>query len=139
MKKVYDPLTPQERSERMSRIRAKDTGPEKAVRRVVYEMGYRYRLHLADLPGKPDLVFIKRKKIIFVHGCFWHQHQKCKIYVQPKTKTEFWFEKLNSNVQRDKKHQRFLKKDGWAILVIWECQIKQIASLKKRIRRFLEK
>ena len=133
----YDPLTPAERRERMSRIRNVDTKPEMIVRRLVHGMGYRYRLHARDLPGVPDLVFRPRKKVIFVHGCFWHQHGCCQ-YRQPRTKREFWIPKLAKNKARDAKVQRELRKLGWRIMVIWECQVKREAILRTRIKRFLE-
>lgn len=139
MVKRCDPLSPQERSERMSRIRASDTKPEKLVRKLVFGMGFRYRLHQKSLPGSPDLVFTKRKKVIFVHGCFWHQHYPCRQYVQPKTKQAFWLGKLAKNVARDKTNQADLKRLGWRFLVIWECQLKREVAVKNRIRRFLEK
>lgn len=134
----YDPLTPSERSERMSRIRNTDTKPEMIVRRLVHGMGYRYRLHARDLPGKPDLVFRLRKRIIFVHGCFWHQHG-CRQYRQPLTKRSFWEPKLTRNKERDAKVQRELRRQGWGTMVIWECQVKKEAILRNRIKRFLEK
>ena len=134
----YDPLTRPERSERMSRIRNVDTKPEMVVRRLVHGMGYRYRLHAGDLPGKPDLVFRPRKKVIFVHGCFWHQHG-CRQYRQPRTKRSFWEPKLANNKARDVKVRRELRKLGWHALVIWECQLKKESMLQNRIKRFLER
>lgn len=139
MPKRFDSLSPQERSERMSRIRSTDTKPEKLVRKLIFAMGFRYRLHQRNLPGTPDLVFSKRKKVIFVHGCFWHQHHPCRQYVQPKSRTDFWFDKLSKNVSRDKTNQSALKKLGWKVLVVWECQLKRQMAVEKRIKRFLEK
>ncbi|MGB5217510.1 MAG: DNA mismatch endonuclease Vsr [Smithella sp.] len=133
----YDPLTKTERSERMSRIRSADTKPEMAVRRIVYGMGYRYRLHLGDLPGKPDLVFRGRKMVIFVHGCFWHQHG-CRQYRQPRSNRSFWQPKLARNKMRDAEVRRELRRIGWREMVIWECQIKKQPNLQSRIKRFLE-
>ncbi|MEW6262375.1 MAG: very short patch repair endonuclease [Thermodesulfobacteriota bacterium] len=132
----YDPLTPMERSERMSRIRNADTKPEMIVRRLVHGMGYRYRLHARDLPGNPDLVFRSRKKVIFVHGCFWHQHG-CRQYRMPRTKKSFWEPKLAKNKARDALVRRELRSLGWGAMVVWECQIKREAVLRKRIERFL--
>ncbi len=132
----YDPLTSPERSERMSRIRNADTKPEMTVRRMVHGMGYRYRLHAPDLPGHPDLVFRPRNKLIFVHGCFWHQHG-CRQYRQPRTNRSFWEAKLTRNKERDAKTQRALRQLGWHFMVIWECQLKNEAALRSRIRRFL--
>jgi len=133
-----DPLSPAERSERMSRIRNKDTKPEKIVRRLVFSMGYRYRLNDQKLPGHPDLVFRGRKKVIFVHGCFWHQHENCSQYRYPKTKLDFWAPKLEGNRKRDAENQRKLLELGWEYLVIWECQLRDQKILKDRINTFLE-
>jgi DNA mismatch endonuclease, patch repair protein len=134
----YDPLTPAERSELMSRIRSKDTKPEWAVRRLVHGLGYRYRLHAKELPGHPDLVFRPRRKVIFVHGCFWHQHA-CKHFRMPRTRVAYWREKLDKNVSRDRKTQRVLRKAGWKLLVVWECQVKNTERLQRRVVDFLEK
>ena len=133
-----DPLSPQERSERMSRITSKDTEPELIVRRLVSSMGYRYRLHRSDLPGTPDLAFIGRKKAIFVHGCFWHQHQKCNHYRMPKSRREFWLPKLRENVQRDSRTRRELEDMGWSVLVVWECELRDMERVEDQIRTFLE-
>jgi len=123
----------------MSLVRGKDTKPELAVRTLVHGMGYRYRLHIASLPGKPDLVFAGRKKVIFVHGCFWHRHpsRSCKLARMPKSRPEFWVPKLEGNRLRDERNKRELKHQGWKVLSIWECQIADVASLSKRIRAFL--
>ena len=134
----FDPLSPAQRSERMSLIRGRDTGPEKIVRRLAWSMGYRYRLHLNKLPGKPDLVFIGRQKVVFVHGCFWHQHKNCRQYVMPRTRLEFWLPKLKSNSQRDAKNRRRLREAGWNVLVVWECQLKDEARLREKLHTFLE-
>lgn len=133
----YDPLTPAERSERMSRIRSSDTKPEMIVRQLVHGMGYRYRLHARDLPGHPDLVFRPRKKVIFVNGCFWHQHG-CRQYRQPRTKRSFWDPKLARNKARDAKVQRELRQLGWRVMVIWECKVKEEDVLRNRIIKFLD-
>jgi len=102
-------------------------------------MGYRYRLHVKTLPGKPDIVFASRRKVIFVHGCFWHQHHKtgCNISRLPKSNKHYWLSKLRKNVERDTKHQADLKKNGWKCLVIWECEIEHEAKLASRVRKFL--
>ncbi|MDM9645559.1 DNA mismatch endonuclease Vsr [Rhizobium sp. S163] len=136
---MVDTLGKAARSERMSRIRAKDTGPEMAVRRLIHGMGYRYRLHKKKLPGRPDIVFGKRRKIIFVHGCFWHRHSDsaCKLSRAPKSRLEFWMPKLEGNVARDAGNEEALRSMGWDILVIWECQLKDEASLKLEIESFL--
>ncbi|MEW6236268.1 MAG: very short patch repair endonuclease [Candidatus Omnitrophota bacterium] len=132
-----DNLTPDIRRQTMSRVRSKDTKPEWVVRRLVHSMGYRYRLHRADLPGKPDLVFPKYRKAIFVNGCFWHGHQCRAGRNRPASNKDYWLPKLEKNKTRDRSHYRRLRKMGWGIMVIWECQIKKTEVLKKRIRRFL--
>ena len=134
---MTDVLTPEQRKLNMSRIRNKDTRPELFVRSLAHRMGYRYRLHANNLPGRPDLVFSSHKKIIFVHGCFWHMHN-CKYgRVKPQTNAAFWQNKRLGNVSRDKKNLSLLKLDGWDILVVWECWVKKPDALEKRIRNFL--
>ena len=134
-----DPLTVRERSERMSRIRSKDTKPEMRVRRLVHGLGYRYRLHASDLPGRPDLVFRPRRKVIFVHGCFWHRHEGCSRNRIPKSpeRHEYWRDKLNGNVRRDQLCQATLGQMGWSVLVIWECETKDLRGLATRVKAFL--
>lgn len=134
-----DTLTAVERSERMSRVRSADTTPELFVRRLIHRMGFRYRLHVSGLPGKPDLVFPSRGKIIFIHGCFWHRHPgaTCKLARMPKSRLEFWKPKLEKNRERDLKSQRDLRREGWKVLVIWECGIRP-PKLADTVRRFLE-
>lgn len=133
----FDPLSPKERSERMARIRNTDTKPEMEVRRIVHGMGYRYRLHAKDLPGKPDLMFRARKKVIFINGCFWHQHG-CRQYRQPRTKCTFWEPKLAKNKERDALIMQQLLGLGWSVMVIWECEIKDKGILRSRIKNFLD-
>ena len=132
-----DTLTPEERSERMSRVRGKDTKPEMLVRRLVHAMGYRYRLHRRDLPGNPDIVFPSRRKVIFVHGCYWHRHPKCKLARIPKSRQEFWVPKLEGNQKRDFANQKRLRGLGWDLMVIWECQTGDREGLADRIKSFL--
>jgi DNA mismatch endonuclease (patch repair protein) len=122
----------------MAKIRSTDTGPEMAVRRLVHGMGYRYRLHRKELPGNPDLVFKKRYKVIFVHGCFWHMHENCKRGNRPKSNRQYWNKKLFKNVERDKKNQARLKELGWDVLVIWECEVKDLEATALKIANFLE-
>jgi len=132
-----DIMSKVERSERMSRICGKDTKPELYVRRTLHRLGYRYRLHRRDLPGAPDLVFPSRKKVIFVHGCFWHAHENCKIAHRPKTRRIFWDAKFKRNKERDRNNAKLLKKMGWDICIIWECEIKNDDLLVKRLSHFL--
>ena len=108
----------------MSRIKGKDTKPEMIVRKFLHAHGFRYRLHVKDLPGKPDIVLPKYKTVIFVHGCFWHGHEGCRYYVVPKTRTEWWLGKINGNVANDVKKEKALMDAGWRIIRIWECDLK---------------
>lgn len=126
------------RSENMRRIRSKDTAPELMVRSLVHRLGYRFRLHRKDLPGKPDLVFPSRKKIIFVHGCFWHGHDCARGKRSPKTNTEYWVEKIRRNAERDAQHQSALKALGWDVFLVWECETKEPEALSSRLTSFLE-
>lgn len=133
-----DTLTPLERSATMARVRARDTIPEKTVRRIAHGLGYRYRLHRRDLPGTPDLVFVSRSKVIFVHGCFWHRHQGCPLARLPKSRRAFWLPKLEGNAKRDARNVRVLRRRGWGVMTIWECELRDRARLTNRIRRFLD-
>lgn len=108
----------------MSRIKGKDTKPELLVRRFLHAHGFRYRLHVKDLPGKPDIVLPKYKTVIFVHGCFWHGHEGCPYFVVPKTRTEWWVEKIGKNQENDLKKQIAIKNEGWNVIELWECQLK---------------
>ena len=114
----------EQRSRNMSAIKSKNTKPEIKVRKVLHSMGYRFRLHRKDLPGKPDLVLPKYKTVIFVHGCFWHRHKNCKYASTPKTRQEFWEAKFRENINRDKLNQENLSSKGWKIIIVWECEIK---------------
>ncbi len=136
---MTDTLTKNERSARMALVRGRDTGPELAVRRLVHRLGYRYRLHVGALPGRPDLVFRSRRKVIFVHGCFWHRHSApdCKLARLPKSRLAFWLPKLERNKQRDESNQERLREMGWGYLTIWECELKDLYSLERRILGFL--
>ena len=134
-----DKLSKLRRSSNMAAIRSKNTKPELIVRRIVTSLGHRYRLHRKDLPGKPDLVFGPRRKVIFVHGCFWHMHPKanCRDARLPKSNTGYWAPKLNRNVERDRENIAALKTFGWKVLVIWDCQTKDAARLGARLEKFL--
>lgn len=126
-----------DRSENMRAIRSKDTLPEKTVRSLVHGLGYRFRLHRRNLPGKPDLVFPARLKVIFIHGCFWHSHG-CKAGLIPKSNRSFWLPKLERNVERDHDLIRKLQRLGWRVLVIWECEIRDRDKLVRKLTRFLD-
>jgi len=133
-----DTIDPKRRSELMSKIRGKNTGPELIVRRLVHSLGYRYRLHAKNLPGKPDLTLARHGAVIFVHGCFWHLHSACPSGHLPSTNQAYWTPKLQRNAERDRTNVRKLRRLGWRVLVLWECQLGNAARLEKRIRRFLE-
>jgi len=135
---MADVLTPKQRSFNMSRIRGKDTKPEIIVRRIVHRLGYRFRLHQRKLPGCPDIVLTRHRKVIFVHGCFWHMH-RCKYgRVTPKTNKKFWENKRTGNVKRFRKNVRLIRRLGWRILVVWECWTRDTSMLEDRVRRFLQ-
>lgn len=121
---MVDTLTVEQRSALMAKIRGVDTKPELFVRKALYARGYRYRLHAKDLPGRPDLVFRKRRAVVFVHGCFWHRHG-CKKTTHPKSRHDYWQEKFASNVARDKRNQEQLAEEGWRVFVIWECELEE--------------
>lgn len=133
---MVDTLTRVERSAVMSRIRGKNTRPEIIVRRLAHSFGYRFRLHSRELPGSPDIVFPGLRKVIFVHGCFWHRHGCAQTYT-PKTRLDFWVKKFTANVARDKKANLGLRRAGWKVLVIWECQTASSKRLARRLYRFL--
>lgn len=132
-----DVLTPEQRRLNMSRIRGKDTKPEMVVRRLVHSLGFRYRLHVTSLPGSPDLVFPSKRKVVFVHGCFWHRH-RCRLgKPTPSTRAAFWKAKLLRNVKRDRDARAALKKAQWKALVVWQCETRNAPLLSSRIVRFL--
>jgi len=132
-----DRITPDQRSRNMSKIRGRDTKPELKVRSVLHRMGYRFRLHRKDLPGKPDIVLPKHSTAIFVHGCFWHRHSCPNGRAMPSTNRDFWERKFAENVVRDRRNRRELTRLGWRVLVIWECQTKSVSALEQRLRRRL--
>ena len=132
-----DTITPAQISANMQRIKGKDTSPEVAVRRLIRSLGFGYRLHGKGLPGKPDLIFKGRRKVIFIHGCFWHQHSGCKISHIPKSNLEYWIPKLQKTQIRDTKNRQELEASGWKVLTIWECEMEDINSLKIKILNFL--
>lgn len=136
---MADIVDPQTRSRIMSGIRGKNTKPEMLVRRLLHSMGYRYRLHARELPGKPDIVFRRQRIAIFVHGCFWHQHSGCRLSRMPKSRVCFWQPKLEANKLRDQNNHIVLENNGWRVLTVWECQLADIADVKETLVRFIEK
>jgi DNA mismatch endonuclease (patch repair protein) len=133
-----DTLTQAQRSERMSRVRSKNTRPELIVRRLIRTLGFRFRTYGKHLPGKPDVFFPTRKLAIFVHGCFWHRHgTRCRLTRLPKSRLDYWIPKLERNRRRDIAEHRKLRKAGWRTLVIWECQLKESDKIERRLTAFL--
>ncbi|MBB5393925.1 MULTISPECIES: very short patch repair endonuclease [unclassified Herbaspirillum] len=133
---MVDTRTIEQRRRIMQSVRIKDTGPEIIVRKIIYGLGYRYRLHRKDLPGRPDICFPGKKKVIFVHGCFWHGHL-CKKGQLPKSKLEYWQPKINANKSRDAKNVDLLEQQGWKILILWQCELYETETLLLRLEEFL--
>jgi DNA mismatch endonuclease (patch repair protein) len=122
----------------MARVRSTNSRPELFVRKLVFTLGHRYRLHAKDLPGHPDLVFRRLRKVIFVHGCFWHRHTNCALARLPKSRLDFWVPKLEGNKKRDRRNDRALSKQRWKVLTVWECQLEKPERLRLKIARFLD-
>ena len=123
----------------MAAVGSKDTGPELKLRKMLHALGYRYRLHDARLPGKPDIVFARRRAAVFVNGCFWHRHEGCRYATTPKTDTDFWQSKFEANRARDKRNIATLKRLGWRVAVVWQCQLKSPQKVLSRVVRFLDR
>jgi DNA mismatch endonuclease, patch repair protein len=134
---MREPPVSSERSRLMSKVRQKDTKPEMLIRRLLHALQYRYRLHQRTLPGSPDLVFPSRRKVLFVHGCFWHRHAGCVKTTSPKTRKEFWKSKFAANQDRDRRNNRKLEALGWDVGVIWECETQDVRTLARKLRKFL--
>ena len=132
-----DVFSKRKRSSVMSRVKGKNTRPEMVVRSLVHRMGYRFRLHRRDLPGIPDVVLAKHRKVIFVHGCFWHGHRHCRRASRPISNRAFWDAKLDGNIERDRRFQRELKRLGWDVLVVWQCETRDSEALVETLQRFL--
>ncbi len=136
---MTDVFTEEKRSWIMSRVKNRDTRPEMLVRSVVHRLGFRFRLHDRDLPGHPDIILPRHRKIIFVHGCFWHSHPQCPRAKRPDDNRDFWEQKLSRNVERDASNQKKLSEIGWDVLVVWECETKDAARLLRKLESFLRK
>ena len=134
---MTDHLPPVKRSENMRAVKSKNTSPERRVRSVAHRLGLRFRLHRKDLPGSPDMLFPGRKAALFVHGCFWHRHEECPKATMPKTNMDYWNEKFRRNVERDRETRHKLEKDGWKVIVIWECETKNEDSIENFLRKNL--
>jgi DNA mismatch endonuclease Vsr len=134
---VTDIMSPAQRSARMALIRGANTKPELRVRRLLHELGYRFRLHRRDLPGRPDIVLPTRRKLIFVHGCFWHHHEGCKVGHLPRSRQDYWALKFTTNKERDARNLAEVTAMGWDAQVVWECEVKDFAALSGRLRAFL--
>lgn len=134
---MADKFTPEERSRIMARVKGRDTKPERIVRRLLHALGYRFRLHVKSLPGKPDIVLPKHKKVVYVHGCFWHGHPSCPRAARPTSNVEFWNRKIDGNIARDMAAQQALLKLGWRHLVVWQCETRDLHSLALRLENFL--
>ena len=132
-----DKITPQQRSRNMAHVKGKDTKPEKLVRSLLHGMGYRFRLHIKTLPGKPDIVLPRYRAAIFVHGCFWHGHEGCRRATIPATRTEFWESKISGNKERDLRNIAALEDLGYRCLTVWQCEMKDSENLKQRLSAFL--
>jgi DNA mismatch endonuclease (patch repair protein) len=135
---VADKFTPEERSRIMSRVKGRDTKPEKIVRSLLHAMGLRFRLHRRDLPGKPDVVLPRHKKVVFVHGCFWHGHAGCPRAARPTSNVEFWNKKIDSNMRRDRVAQKELTALGWQILIVWQCEMRNLTALTDKLEQFFK-
>lgn len=133
---MTDTRTPEQRSRIMASVGSRDTGPEKIVRRLLHGMGYRFRLHVRNLPGRPDIVLPRHRKVIFLHGCFWHGHKGCRKSGRPKSNVTYWNMKIERNMQRDSAAVKSLRMLGWNVLVIWQCQLRDMERLRKRIERY---
>jgi DNA mismatch endonuclease (patch repair protein) len=134
-----DSLTPIQRRKTMAAVKSVNTKPELLVRSFLHSAGFRYRLHRKDLPGKPDIVLPKYNTVIFVHGCFWHQHTNCRAAARPTTRTEYWDKKLDRNIQRDVSHIEQIEDLGWEVIVVWECETKDVALLENKLQSLMLK
>jgi DNA mismatch endonuclease (patch repair protein) len=133
-----DTFSPEKRSDIMRRVRSTDTMPERKVRSLLHKLGYRFRIHRLDLPGKPDIVLPKRSAVVFVHGCFWHRHQGCPHATTPTSRQEYWLPKFRRTIDRDWKNQEELQRRGWNVIVVWECETKDMQKLAAQLPRLID-
>lgn len=136
---MMDRISKEHRSWNMSRIRGRDTKPERVVRSLLHRIGYRFRLHRKDLPGRPDIVLPKYRTVIFVHGCFWHRHPNCPLAYTPRSRVAFWRSKFAANVHRDRRTSRALRQLGWSVVTVWECHLRNPHKMRDRLDRILSK
>ena len=135
---MVDTVSPEVRSRIMAGVKSKNTKPEMKVRRLLHRLGYRYRLHRPDLPGRPDIVFPSRRKVVLVNGCFWHSHRNCDKVRIPENNKDYWLPKLKRNRDRDECNLELLTENGWTVMTIWECQLKDLATIAEQLIEFLE-
>ena len=135
---MVDTVTPEVRSAIMARVKSKGMKPEMKVRRLLHGLGYRYRLHRPDLPGRPDLVFVARRKVVFVNGCFWHFHRDCDRVRIPASNRDYWIAKLKRNRARDERNLALLQESGWGVMTVWECELRDMDAAESRLTEFLE-
>lgn len=136
---MADTVSPEVRSQIMAKVKSKGMKPELRVRKLLHRLGYRYRLHRSDLPGRPDLVFPARRKVIFVNGCFWHRHDDCPKVRIPATNRDYWLAKLERNYNRDRCNIALLQEQGWSVMTVWECQLRDIPAAAERLASFLDR
>lgn len=136
---MADTISPARRSWNMSRIKGRDTKPEIQIRSMLHRMGLRFRLHRAELPGKPDIVLVGRRTVVFVHGCFWHRHGRCRFAYSPKSRKAYWSRKFAKNVERDQAQRKSLQASGWKTVVVWECELRDEARITRRLRRLFDR
>src|SRR3990172_6650314 len=134
---IVDRFSKQERSRIMARVKGRDTAPERIVRSLVHRLGFRFRLHVQSMHGTPDIVLPRHRKVIFVHGCFWHGHKRCPRSKRPTTRQQFWNSKLDRNIERDERIRKILRRTGWKVLTVWECETRKPEKLKKKLEGFL--
>ena len=135
---MADTVTPAQRSRIMAQVKGKNTKPELSVRSLLHRLGYRFRLHRKDLPGSPDIVLPRHRKVIFVHGCFWHGHESCRRGTRPISNVDFWNAKIDRNIERDRLARHSLEEAGWQVITVWQCELKDLSMLQSRLSKCLD-